>query len=340
MKKITIYFLLFLSIKSYSQKIYGVVLDGDTKKPIIGASVYFNNTTIGTSTNFNGEFSIALKHKIETPLVVSNMGYITSQKAELSANKKLIFLLYKSNNMLEEAIINTNDGWSREIKMKEFLKHFLGETANGRACEVLNKEEILLRFNKAKKKLTAEAVVPIIIKNHNLGFIISVQLVNFEVNYSFVSKNNRRRIFYNTYYSSTNFFKSIDDSPKTIKKRKKTYNGSLLHFMRALAKNKLLKNGYRLNEIAKYPTDNKRPVSPKKYIKIRKLDSLGVMVKLDKNLNIIYKTGKQSIVQSSVDEFFINSFGNHFPKRKVLFRGDLGNQRMGDSLPLDYLLTK
>ena len=109
--------------------------------------------------------------------------------------------------------------------------------------------------------------------------------------------------------------------------------------MRALAKNKLLKNGYKLNE-SSYKTGYKMPVSPKKYIKVRKLDSLGVMVKLDKNLTIIYKTGKQSIVQSLVDEFFINSFGNHSPKSKVIFSGHLGSLRMGDSLPLDYLLTK
>ena len=328
MKKFIFPLLFFLSIYSFSQKIYGTVLDGDTKKPIIGASVYFNNTTIGTSTNINGQFSIDIKNKIKTPLVISNIGYITSQETVFPANKQLIFYLYESNNLLEEAVINTNDGWSRKIKMKEFLKHFLGETKNGKACEVLNKEEILLRFNKAKKRLTAKAVVPIIIKNHNLGFLISVQLNNFEVNYSFISKNNKRRVFYNTYYTSTNFFKSIDDSPKTLKKRKRAYNGSLLHFMRALAKNKLLKNGYKI------------PLSTKKDIRVRKLDSIGVMVKLEKKLNIIYKNGKHSMVQSLVDEFFINSFGNHSPKSKVIFSGHLGSLRMGDSLPLDYLLTK
>lgn len=340
MKKIAFYFLIFLSLNSFSQKFYGIVLDGATKEPIIGASVYFDNTTLGTSTDINGEFSLDKKHKIKTPLVVSYMGYISSQESEPSANKKLIFYLYKSNNILEEAIINTNDGWSRKVKMKEFLKHFLGDTENGRACKIVNKENILLRYNKVRKKLTAEALVPIIIKNPNLGFIISVQLNNFEVNYSFISKNNKTRVFYNTYYTSTNFFKSIDDSSKTLLRRNKTYNGSRLHFMRALSKNKLLKNGYKLNEKSRYETVYKIPVSPRKYIKVRKLDSLGVMVKLEKKLYLIYKTGKQSVIQSLVDEFFINSFGNHSPKSKVLFSGDLGNQRMGDSLPLDFLIPK
>ena len=342
MKKITFYFLLFLSINSFSQKFYGIVLDRYTKEPIIGASVYFNNTTLGVSTDINGEFSINKRYKIKTPLVVSYMGYISIQDTNPSANKKLIFYLSKSNNLLEEAIINTNDGWSRKIKMTEFLKHFLGDTEYGSACEIVNKEDLILRFNKANKKLTAEAVVPIIIKNPNLGFLISVQLNNFEVNYSFISKNNKRRVFYNVYYTSTNFFKSIDDSSKTILRRNKTYNGSRLHFMRALSKNKLLKNGYKLNEKSRYPSQSiyKVPVSLKTYINVRKLDSLGVMVKFKKKLNIIYKTGEQSMVQSLVDEFFINSFGNHSPKSKVLFSGDLGNQRMGDTLPLDFIIPK
>lgn len=328
MKKITFYFLLFLSINSFSQKFYGIVLDQDTKEPIIGASVYFDNTTFGTTTGLNGEFSIDKKHIIKTPLVISYMGYISIQETEPSTNKKLIFYLSKSNNLLEEAIINTNDGWTRKIKMKEFLKHFLGDSENGRACKIINKEDLLLRFNKARKKLTAEAVVPIIIMNPKLGFRISVQLNNFEVNYSFISKNNKRRVFYNTYYTSTNFFKSIDNSSKTLLRRNKTYNGSRLHFMRALSKNKLLKNGYKI------------PVASKRYINVRKLDSLGVMVKLEKKLYLTYKTGNHSMVQSLVDEFFINSFGNHSPKSKVLFSGDLGNQRMGDTLPLDFFIPK
>jgi len=336
MKKIAFYFLLFLSLNSFSQKFYGIVLDRDTKEPVIGASVYFDNTTIGTSTDVNGEFSIDKKHIIKTPLVVSFMGYIPIQDTDPSANKKLIFYLSKSNNLLEEAIINTNDGWTRKIKMKEFLKHFLGDTENGRACKIVNKKDVLLRFNKARKKLTAEAVVPIIIMNPKLGFIISVQLKKFEVNYSFISKNNKRRVFYNTYYTSTNFYKSIDDSSKILQRRNKTYKGSRLHFMRALSKNKLLKNGYKLSEVSEHQTSYKIPVSPKRYINIRKLDSSSVQVQLEKKLHLIYKTGKHSTVESLVDEFFINSFGNHSPKSKVLFSGDLGNQRMGDTLPLDF----
>lgn len=346
MKKVFFSFILLFSINSFSQKnygivldkVYGVVLDGETKEPLVGASVYFNNTTLGASTNNKGEFSLYVRKKIKTPLVVSFIGYISLPKEDVSVNKKLTFYLYKSNNLLNEAVINTNDGWSRNIKMNEFLKHFLGNTVNGRACEVKNKEDVLLRYNKTTKQLTAQSDVPIIVKNPNLGFLISVELKHFEVNYSYVSKNNKTRTFDKTYYSSTNFFKSVDESSKTINKRKKTYKGSLLHFMRALSKNKLLRNGYELDEEGHYRNIYTKFVNPKRYIEIQETDSLGVKVHLKRKLKIVYKNGGRSMVESLVDAFFIDSFGNHSPIDKVIFEGDLGNQRIGDTLPLDFLL--
>ncbi|NNK88181.1 MAG: hypothetical protein HKO90_07845 [Flavobacteriaceae bacterium] len=51
----------------------------------------------------------------------------------------------------------------------------------------------------------------------------------------------------------------------------------------------------------------------------------------------MYVGGRQSSVESFVDEFFIDSFGNHSPSEHVRFGGDLGRQRMGETLPLDYI---
>jgi hypothetical protein len=342
MKKIILSFLLFLSIHSFSQKISGIVLDGNTKKPIIGASVYFDNTTIGVSTNNKGEFVLRYKSKIKTPLIVSFIGYISLRKTDLSINKKMKIYLYKSNSVLDEVVINTNDGWSKELKMKEFLKHFLGDTENGRACKIVNKEDIILRYNKAKKQLTAKGIGPILIKNPNLGFLISVELSHFEVNYSSVGKNTRN--FDHVYYSSTNFYKSthLEVSQETSKKRNEAYEGSVLHFMRALSKKQLFKNGYKAyNEDETFSVYNAyNRVNYTKDIEIQKLANLGVNVKLKNKLSIRYKNGEQSSVESFVDEFFIDSFGNHSPIDKILFKGSFGNRRIGDSLPLDFLLTK
>ncbi|RLD29289.1 MAG: hypothetical protein DRI75_03845 [Bacteroidetes bacterium] len=104
--------------------------------------------------------------------------------------------------------------------------------------------------------------------------------------------------------------------------------------MRALAQEKLNKEGYRIHL-------GNNPVSPNRFIEVFPIEnSNNVYVKLKSKLNILYKRGKQSSVENFTDEFYIDHFGNHSPPENVRFGGDLGKQRMGDALPLDFLLMK
>ena len=70
--------LLLSTFLSFSQSITGVVLDAQTRMPIESASVYFDNTTIGTSTNDKGEFEIEKGDHINATLVISFLGYETA----------------------------------------------------------------------------------------------------------------------------------------------------------------------------------------------------------------------------------------------------------------------
>ena len=56
-------FLLLLSsfIANAQFTVSGRIVDSATKEPMAGASVYCQNTTIGTATNKQGEFSLQLK---------------------------------------------------------------------------------------------------------------------------------------------------------------------------------------------------------------------------------------------------------------------------------------
>jgi len=89
------YLLLFLTaFTSFSQSIKGVVLDGKTNEPIESASVYFDNTTIGTSTNDKGEFSLPYKEGIKSALIISYLGYQNVMIYEYEVNKlyKILWL--------------------------------------------------------------------------------------------------------------------------------------------------------------------------------------------------------------------------------------------------------
>ena len=55
-----------------------------------------------------------------------------------------------------------------------------------------------------------------------------------------------------------------------------------------------------------------------------------------KALDIFYKDVKESVIETRVEKFYIDKYGNYFPIESVLFGGYLGRQRLGDVLPLDY----
>lgn len=78
MKKLLIlFFLLNGFINNAQTRISGKVLDSNNL-PLIGAAVYLNNTSIGTTTNDLGEFELFIKAGVHD-LIISYLGYETIQ---------------------------------------------------------------------------------------------------------------------------------------------------------------------------------------------------------------------------------------------------------------------
>ncbi len=83
--------------------ISGVVLDAQTKEPLVGAAVVDAKSNIGTTTDLNGKFSIKVKPTTKA-LLVSFVGYITN-KVEIGENTILNILLDESGEMLNEVVV-------------------------------------------------------------------------------------------------------------------------------------------------------------------------------------------------------------------------------------------
>lgn len=83
--------------------ISGVVLDAQTKEPLVGAAVVDTKSNIGTTTDLNGKFSIKVKPTTKA-LLVSFVGYITN-KVEIGENTILNILLDESGEMLNEVVV-------------------------------------------------------------------------------------------------------------------------------------------------------------------------------------------------------------------------------------------
>ena len=331
------FILLFLTaFTSFSQSIKGVVLDNKTNEPIESASVYFDNTTIGTSTNDKGEFSLPYKEGIKSALIISYLGYQNVMLYEYEVNKLYKILMAEDVNTLDEVVISAIDSMPKAMKLEHFRKQFLGFSDAAKSCTILNEDDLILKYNYKKKQLTAKAKKPILVQNEDLQYLVSFQINDFAIEYSHSDIKNKHFHINSVIYTGTTFYQPLEnaDSKKAIKNRNKTYEGSVVHFMRALSKMTLEAEGYQIFSSGFL-------VKPENYIRVKPIEnSNSVTVKMLKPLSILYNKNRQSEIQSFVEEFEIDEYGNYSPIGQVMFGGDMGSQRVGDLLPIDYELIE
>lgn len=319
---------------SVAQTVSGFVYDKETREPLVGASVYMDNSTIGTSTDFDGAFEITIPEGIESSFVVSFVGYATQVRSKPDGLRTLKFYLEPDTNLLEEVVLSPDDDWPRELKLAEFKKHYLGTSLRGRRCTILNEEDLILTFSKKHKRLYARTKTPLLIENRHLQYLITADLRAFGLGYSKVSRNKKNLISSGVIYKGSNRYKSLDslNSPVVKRARQQAYYGSVLHFMRALASKNLFEQGYRIRYNGKFvdPANMISVVSQKGTDK--------VVVRLSDIVEILYQGKDLSVMEVVSNTFYIDQQGNHSPIDKVRFGGVIGDQRMGDALPNDYLL--
>ncbi|MCG8475774.1 MAG: TonB-dependent receptor [Cytophagales bacterium] len=83
-------------------RVSGVVKDGSTDEPIIGASVAIKGTGHGMSTDIDGKFSI--KGKLGDILMVSYVGY-KSREIVITDLKNMVIVLEQDNEVLDEVVV-------------------------------------------------------------------------------------------------------------------------------------------------------------------------------------------------------------------------------------------
>lgn len=375
MKNRLIIIICFLCFHSFSQTIKGVVLDAKTQQPIESAAVYFDNTTIGTSTNSNGEFEIEENLGIRSPLIISFLGYEKLTLSEYNSDTFYKIVLEERNNVLDEVVIIADDGMSRAQKLDYFRSQFLGKSRNAKSCKILNEDDLVLRFNKKTKQLTASSASPLVIENKNLGYKIQYDIKDFILDFGYVNFDTKSFVIESLYYAGTSFYESLDDDNAITRKRNRVYKGSMLHFMRALARQELEEEDYAI-------FSKRFKVDPEKYISVTPIKmSDSVEVKLRLPLSVVYKKKHQTELLSkrnilrknqahqsaelaektqdtiSVKEInihlnksdsksyfnttiYIDGFGNYSPIKTLNLIGHMSELRIGDTLPLDYEVTE
>ena len=90
------------SSQQQGKTITGVVKDATTGEPIIGANVAVKGATIGTITDFNGDFSLEIAPN--ATLVISYIGYVT-QELPVNGKSNIMVSLKEDTKTLDEVVV-------------------------------------------------------------------------------------------------------------------------------------------------------------------------------------------------------------------------------------------
>lgn len=255
MKKIILLLVIsFWNISAFSQQGYtisGKIIDQETRQPLPVASVFAENTTIGTATNDQGAFSLKLPNGGYN-LVVTFTGYHTETRRVTAAdglNTEMVIEIRKKEKALEEFVVKSSsevtDGLPKYGDF--FIDNFIGKTGNSKQCYIQNKEALKFFYYRRTKRLKILATEPLDIVNNALGYTIKYQLD------SFVHEYNTQVSIY-TGYPLFQQMQPADSTQQEIwnAARRVAYNGSILHFMRSLHQKKLKEEGFEIQFIVKH----------------------------------------------------------------------------------------
>ncbi len=238
--------LFFLSIFLFQNSVFsqvsisGRVTDKDNGEAIAMANIFIAYSTIGTTSDNEGNFELKNVPEGDYELVISHIAYKNTVR-EVRVNQdrsSLDIQLSPFKRVLEEITIleKKDKAWKRNFK--KFQGAFLGATKNARSCEIVN--PWVIDFEKDEKgTFRASASELIQIRNNALGYKITFFLQSFTMKRGVVQ-----------YSGKPKFEILIADSDKQKKSWKKnrikTYNGSQRHFFTSLVTNSLNEDGFEI----------------------------------------------------------------------------------------------
>ena len=332
-----------------AQVIEGTVFDAKTREAIAGVVIYFDGTSIVTTSDIDGKFRLATDNIIHANLVFNHLSYEPCTiERPYEHREKAFYLKEKVNTLAEVKVVA--DKYTRAEKIKVFKEQFLGKTVAGKSCVILNEDDILLHYDRETDMLIGRADKPIVIENRYLAYRITFDLHNFSVQYLRSENTLDMAKITRVAFKGTSSF--IDQSPYNIlfaKRREEIYVRSSQCFWKNLA-------NHTLND-AKFRIFNKyRRIDPDQYFLISNAPSQKAVLIIpgtDLNLKhidvqeepvygvigIAYDGKFRSEVVVLSNRFFLDEYGNPDSIDNLVYFGDMGEQRLGDMLPRDFIYT-
>jgi hypothetical protein len=333
----------------------GQVTDSETGQSLERANVFLASTTVGTSTSKKGDFTLRNVPTGFYDLVVSLAGYerhITHVEAlvpeSLYFEIKMKPKLYEVNEV--EIVGKSADEWKGHLQ--EFTRAFLGATDHSRECTILNPE--VLNFRVRGDTLVATSDSVLCIENLALGYRLRTELASFVWDIARDCGQYRA-------YTRFEQLKATGPGESTtwLENRKRTFEGSLRHFLRALYSGNSEAERFSLStgSFRKLAADGGHKVSPDE-LQIEPLSGTGLKsfrfsgyLRVDygrnrteeietegrrrqRTVETITELSPCSIISMRYGQAVIDSLGNLFDPLSIEVTGAWATDRMADMLPL------
>ncbi|HEX4849308.1 MAG TPA: carboxypeptidase-like regulatory domain-containing protein, partial [Puia sp.] len=345
----------FLSLLVFSQDKYftisGKVIDAKSQQPLVNASVFCQNTTIGSVSNADGNFFLRVSNG-GYDLVISYTGYETRViriSNSMKEKDSMRIELKEQDKAMTEVVVagsaEVADGWTKYGRF--FIDNFIGTSPNADSCTIQNKDAVHFYFYKKRNKLKVKAGQELIIFNNALGYKIKYQLDSFVYDY-----NNKI-----SSYTGYPLFEELTGNPEQQNQWKKnrfiSYKGSRLHFMRCWYDSTLRDEGFDI-ELMDSITGNTATVLQDPYdSRYYSVDSGDVEINIKGKIRINYKNrvpDRRYLVQNNypttarvqisaldiIDGFTIEENGYFYEQSEVTNVGYWAWKKLSELLPYDY----
>jgi hypothetical protein len=331
LKLVIIIILCLIATASKGQLITGTILDGTVDKPIPYAIVYINGSFVAAYSDIEGHFQLDVTGYSSMPLIISALGYNTLTITEIPIGKKLLIYLEPKVFELNEIVVSAKPNKKARAKNIKFFKSvFLGETYNAKRCEILNEDDIQLQITSNGDTLKVFASNPIIVKNNALGYTVTYFLDYFKYCFSDKLLKMRGNVLFKEDLSSKK-----SDNQMFEKRRIRAYNGSRMHFFRALYNRTLFEEGFRIDDIMEVVDYNNIGLSNI----VNTEDQAKLLIcrkKLPYGYKVLFVSNHLPSALVMVNDFVVFKKNGFFDGNSVIWEGEMAKQRIGDLLPYEY----
>lgn len=326
-------------------KITGRVLDSRTGAPLRDVNVYLANTTIGTSTNAVGRYTLEKVPVGNYYIVLSSVGYERKEFSMVVKKNQItseIVYLKSIPVQLPEVIVDFDEEWQKNFEI--FKSELLGKTSRADDCEITNVNYLKL-YNDENGKLIAKSDSLITVINNSLGYKIDLLIEKFSWD---AASSIGNYVIYPIYQAMESA--SSNDSLRWNDNRKKAYLGSFRHFLYAVAHDSVAYSNYAVykGNVADFIHRQKEPAPRRdweiqfgsEYVKF----CLGLPHLIEngylENMSQLELKLNRNCVIIPTECLLISYNGILLNPDKVQLSGYWANQRIADALPYDYVYVK